>query len=106
MKLILKWLALVLVLVIAGLALTASWYLRWDELPPPEMPGVVEGGVLDHDGLQRSWLAYVPASVGSLIVRLPKNNKLMSSLNKLKMWRIMNRLPLLLVRNLINDRLL
>lgn len=46
MKLVLKWLALGLVLVIVGLALAASWYLRWDELPPPEMPGVVEGGVV------------------------------------------------------------
>lgn len=62
MKTVMKWLALGLVLVIVGLALTASWYLRWDELPPPEMPGVVEGGVLDHDGLSRSWAAYVPAS--------------------------------------------
>jgi polyhydroxybutyrate depolymerase len=63
MKLFLKWLALTLVLVIAGLVLTASWYLRWDELPPPEMPGVVEGGVLEHNGLKRNWIAYVPAAI-------------------------------------------
>ena len=62
MKLVLKWLALGLVLAIVGVALTASWYLRWDELPPPEMPGMVEGGVLDHGGLKRSWMAYVPAA--------------------------------------------
>lgn len=64
MKLFLKWLALAVVLAMVGLALTAAWYLRWDDIEPPEFPGVVEGGVLEHDNLQRSWKAYVPASLG------------------------------------------
>ncbi|AQA17845.1 hypothetical protein BST95_05940 [Halioglobus japonicus] len=65
MKLFLKWLALGLVLVIAGLALTASWYLRWDEIEPPPLPGEVVAGAIDHSGLQRQWQAFVPETAGA-----------------------------------------
>ncbi|WP_170287432.1 alpha/beta hydrolase family esterase [Halioglobus maricola] len=64
MKLFFKYLALALVLVIVGLALTASWYLRWDEIEPPQLPGQVQGGSLEHEGLERNWLAYVPDAAG------------------------------------------
>lgn len=63
MKKVLKWAALVTVLVLVGLALAAAWYLQADEVPPPGLPGVVARGVLEHRGLQRSWIAYVPASL-------------------------------------------
>lgn len=62
MKRFFQYLALALVLVIAGLALTASWYLRWDEIAPPPLPGTVVAGTLEHDGLQRSWRSFVPDS--------------------------------------------
>lgn len=64
MKNVLKLVALALVLVLVGLALAAAWFLRWDEIEPPPLPGVVEGGTLQHDGHERRWIAYVPASVG------------------------------------------
>jgi len=62
MKRFLKWLALALVLVIVAMALTAAWYLRWDELEPPAMPGVVEQGELQHGDRSRTWVTYLPAS--------------------------------------------
>ena len=65
MKVFFKWLALGLVLVIAGLALTASWYLRWDEIEPPQLPGEVQAGVIEHGELQRQWQAYVPEAAGA-----------------------------------------
>lgn len=62
MKSLFKGIALLLVVALVALALTAAWLLRWDELDPPDLPGVVEGGVLQHGGLERHWLAYLPAS--------------------------------------------
>lgn len=62
MKSLFKGIALLLVVVLVGLALSAAWFLRWDELAPPELPGVVEGGVLSHGKRERHWLAYVPAA--------------------------------------------
>ena len=64
MKNLFKFIALALVLALVGIALTAAWYLRWDELPPPELPGVVEGGSLEHEERERRWISYIPASAG------------------------------------------
>jgi polyhydroxybutyrate depolymerase len=62
MKKLFKVLALLLVLLLVGLALAAAFFLRWDEIEPPDLPGVVEGGSLQHGDRDRSWIAYVPAS--------------------------------------------
>ncbi|MDH3992572.1 MAG: polyhydroxybutyrate depolymerase [Gammaproteobacteria bacterium] len=59
----LKILASLLVLVFIVIALLAWWYLRWDELPPPQLPGVVERGTLEYDGRRREWLAYIPEAI-------------------------------------------
>ncbi len=61
----LKLLALILVVGLVSFSLLAWWYLRFDVVDPPELPGKVEVGLLEHDGKQRSWLAYVPRSAGS-----------------------------------------
>jgi polyhydroxybutyrate depolymerase len=62
MKKLFKVIALLLVVLLAGLALAAAWLLRWDEIAPPELPGVVEGAALQHGEQDRRWLAYIPAS--------------------------------------------
>ena len=59
----LKILAGLLLLVASVIAVLAWWYLRWDELPPPPLPGVVERGTLEHAGRPREWLAYIPESI-------------------------------------------
>jgi polyhydroxybutyrate depolymerase len=38
------------------------WYLRADSMTPPDLPGVVEAGSLEHNSRQRSWQAYLPAA--------------------------------------------
>lgn len=53
---------MLLVLAVVALGGSAYWLLSWDELPEPELPGVVETGVLEHDGLDRRWMTYVPAA--------------------------------------------
>jgi polyhydroxybutyrate depolymerase len=64
MKTLLKALAgLLLVAFVVGGLLTA-WYLRWDEIEPPDLPGKLVAGTLEHEGRQRSWQVYVPASLG------------------------------------------
>lgn len=62
MKTALKILLGVAVAFVAAVVFARHWYLSWDEIAPPELPGVVANGVLQHDGQQRQWLAYVPAS--------------------------------------------
>jgi polyhydroxybutyrate depolymerase len=64
MKLALKILLVIAVVIVATAAFARYWYLSWDEIAPPELPGVVENGVLQHDGWQRQWLSYAPASLG------------------------------------------
>ena len=59
----LKILACLLLLACTVIAVLAWWFLRWDELPPPQLPGVIERGSLEHDGRRREWLAYIPESV-------------------------------------------
>jgi len=63
MKRILQGLALLLVLVLVSVGLLAFWYLRWDEIPPPDLPGSLQQGSLQHDGRLRTWQAYVPANL-------------------------------------------
>jgi polyhydroxybutyrate depolymerase len=58
-----KILACLLVLAVAAISLLAWWLLHWDELPAPQLPGVIESGTLEHDGRQREWLSYVPEAV-------------------------------------------
>ncbi|MEP4146783.1 MAG: PHB depolymerase family esterase [Halioglobus sp.] len=62
MKTALKILFGVAVACVAAVVFARYWYLSWDEIAPPELPGVVANGALQHDGQQRQWLAYVPAS--------------------------------------------
>ena len=62
MKTFLKYLGIGLLVVLLGLALAAYWFLYADTVPEPDLPGRMEAGVLEHDGYQRHWQAYVPAS--------------------------------------------
>lgn len=64
MKQFLKFLAVFLVLALITISIMAWWLLRWDEIDVPDLPGEVLVGSLLHDGLQRSWLGYLPASAG------------------------------------------
>ena len=62
MKTFVKVLAVVLLLLIAAFLFARHWLFSWDEISPPELPGVTENGVLVHQGHDRQWLSYVPAS--------------------------------------------
>jgi hypothetical protein len=64
MKKLLKVCALVVALLIAATLFARYWFLSWDEIAPPDLPGVSESGVLSHEGHDRQWVAYVPASKG------------------------------------------
>ena len=57
-----KWLGLLVMLGVVTVALAWWWYLRADSMAPPALPGVMQSGSLEHDGLSRSWQAYVPAA--------------------------------------------
>lgn len=50
-----------LAVIALAIALAWWWYLRADSMTPPDLPGVVEAGSLEHGGKQRSWQAYLPA---------------------------------------------
>lgn len=60
-----KFIALALVVALVSLSLLAWWYLRFDVIEPPELPGSIEVGVVDHDGKQRGWFAYLPEARGA-----------------------------------------
>jgi polyhydroxybutyrate depolymerase len=62
MKTLLKAFALLLVIVFVVGGLLAAWYLRWDEIEPPELPGERVSGSLQHEGLERTWQVYLPAN--------------------------------------------
>lgn len=62
MKRVLKGLAVLVMLALFAFMLTAWWFLRWDEIDPPELPGMVASDSLVHDGLSRTWTSYVPSS--------------------------------------------
>ncbi len=62
MRKLLKILGLLALLVVVVIVLLWWWYLRPDSMEPPQLPGAVQTGVLEHNGHRRSWLTYVPAS--------------------------------------------
>ena len=59
---LLKLIGFVLVVLLVAAVLVWWWYLRADAMAPPELPGETQIGSLEHDGLRRDWLAYVPAA--------------------------------------------
>ena len=59
---LLKVLGLVVLVTTVIITLLWWWFLRADSMEPPQLPGAVQTGILEHDGHRRSWLAYVPAS--------------------------------------------
>ncbi len=61
MKIVVKILALLIVLVLASVFLAWRWYLRPDTMEPPRLAGQMESGSLEHNGLVRTWRAYIPA---------------------------------------------
>jgi polyhydroxybutyrate depolymerase len=60
-KRVLKILALLLILGLIGLGATAWWFLGYDSMPAPELAGSLDLGSVEHDGLERTWLAYLPS---------------------------------------------
>jgi polyhydroxybutyrate depolymerase len=61
MKKLLKTLAALMALVLASVLLAWRWYLHPDTMDPPRLAGQMESGSLEHDGLVRTWRAYIPA---------------------------------------------
>ncbi len=61
MKTFLKTVAVLVVLVLASALLAWRWYLHADAMEPPRLAGEMEAGSLEHDGLVRTWRAYIPA---------------------------------------------
>lgn len=63
-----------LFMVIAGLMAFALmtmmmvgwWYLDADDVKPPDLPGIIHSGELQHDGITRTWSAYIPASASAM----------------------------------------
>jgi polyhydroxybutyrate depolymerase len=62
MKVVLKWLAVAMVLGFVTIGMLGAWYLRWDEIEPPDLPGQLVRGTLEHADRERSWQAYLPSS--------------------------------------------
>ncbi|MBP6683108.1 MAG: dienelactone hydrolase family protein [Halioglobus sp.] len=62
MRKFLKVLGLLVVAAAALVALAWWWYLRADPMTLPALPGAVQTGSLEHEGHERSWLAYIPAA--------------------------------------------
>ena len=61
MKTLLKAVTALLVLGLASFLLAKRWYLHPDTMEPPRLAGRMEAGSLEHDGLVRTWRAYIPA---------------------------------------------
>jgi len=59
---LLKGLAVLILVLLVGATLVWWRYLRMEPMEPPALPGVLQSGSLEHAGLRRSWLAYVPAA--------------------------------------------
>ena len=57
----LKIAASTIVVLLVAFAGLASWGLRHELPPKPQLPGKVERGALEHGGRTRTWIAYVPA---------------------------------------------
>ncbi len=62
MKVLVKWLAVVMVLGFVTIGIMGAWYLRWDEIEPPDLPGELVRGTLEHGDRVRSWQVYLPAN--------------------------------------------
>ena len=62
MKKLFVVIATVLVVAVVAMKLVNWWYWHSDTIEEPGLPGAVEVGSLLHDGLRRSWVAYVPAA--------------------------------------------
>ena len=62
MRKFLKVLGLLVVVAVVIIALAWWRYLRPDPMEPPVLPGTLQTGSLEHDGRDRSWLAYIPAA--------------------------------------------
>ncbi len=53
----------VTIIALICLALFAKyWFLSGDNISPPKLPGITENGTVLHQGHERQWLSYVPAS--------------------------------------------
>jgi len=65
MKRVLIVLAGLLALLLTGALLVAWWYLHADEVKAPDLPGHMASGFLQHDGLKRTWQAYVPGALSA-----------------------------------------
>ena len=62
MKKLLLVIAALMALALVVVLIAAWWLLDADDVEPPSLPGSVQSGTLLHDGLSRSWSAYIPAS--------------------------------------------
>ncbi len=58
MSWLVKSLAIALIAGFVLVGLLGAWFLRWDEIDPPELPGELVAGSLQHDGRDRSWHLY------------------------------------------------
>jgi polyhydroxybutyrate depolymerase len=61
LKRVLKVLVLLLIVGLVGVGAMAWWFLSYDSMSAPELAGSLETGSLQHDGLERTWLAYLPS---------------------------------------------
>ena len=62
MRKFLKILLVLVALLLLAAVLAWWWYLRADPMVAPVLPGKLESGSLEHGGIERNWLAYVPAA--------------------------------------------
>ncbi len=62
MRRLLKVLGLLVLLAVAGIALLWWYYLSYDTMEPPALPGALQSGSMEYGGHHRRWQAYVPAS--------------------------------------------
>lgn len=60
MKKVLKWAALAVAVALSGGMLVGWWYLHDEGMDPPPLAGTLQEGSLEHDGLRRTWIAYIP----------------------------------------------
>ena len=63
MKRLIQGFALLLLAGILLVAVLDAWFLGWDEIEPPALPGALVEGKAEYDGLQRRWRAYLPAAL-------------------------------------------
>lgn len=63
MRRFMLWAGSVAALVILGVMAAGWWYLSSDVSEPQGLPGEHVAGLLRHDGLERHWQAYVPATL-------------------------------------------